>query len=322
MTHMLEPRPDKVLATADVALLGLLARLKADGYAFVTPTPATHAHILKRPDRREAHSLRDILGWSLPFERVSADPAILAALEQAGMIADEGRLARSRIRVSSLHGDLYLHSAFPTTAEDAVFFGPDSYRFADLIERELAAAPLGEGAHIVDIGTGAGVGAIVAARVCPLARLTMTDINPMALRLATLNATAAGVQASAVLGGDLDGVPGDIDIALANPPYIIDEAGRHYRDGGDMHGGAVALRMAQDAVGRLALGGRLILYTGSAIIDGKDPLAAALGEIAAGAGCIMRYRELDPDIFGEEMARPAYADVERIAVVSAIIERP
>ena len=28
------------------------------------------------------------------------------------------------------------------------------------------------------------------------------------------------------------------------------------------------------------------------------------------------YRELDPDVFGEELERPAYAQVERIAVVA------
>ena len=28
------------------------------------------------------------------------------------------------------------------------------------------------------------------------------------------------------------------------------------------------------------------------------------------------YRELDPDVFGEELDRPAYAHVERIAVVA------
>jgi hypothetical protein len=32
----------------------------------------------------------------------------------------------------------------------------------------------------------------------------------------------------------------------------------------------------------------------------------------------LRYRELDPDIFGEELEKQAYADVERIAAVAAI----
>jgi hypothetical protein len=41
-----------------------------------------------------------------------------------------------------------------------------------------------------------------------------------------------------------------------------------------------------------------------------------------GAGCLLRYRELDPDIFSGELRRAAYADVERIAAVGAVITRP
>jgi methylase of polypeptide subunit release factors len=307
---------------AEPRLVDLLVGLKAAGYAFVTPTPATHARVVARADRQRARSLRDALGWSLPFDRGLLDPPILATLEELGATRLEGRMLRSRLRVSSLHGDLYCHSAYPTVAGDAVFFGPDSYRFADLIRHELGLAPPRAGAHIVDIGTGAGVGAIVAARACPDARVTMTDVNAKALRLAAVNAAAAGVEAEAVLGADLSDVDGPIDLALANPPYIIDDAGRDYRDGGAMHGAAVALDMARMAVARLAPGGRLILYTGSAIIEGDDPLRVALTALAADAGCTMRYSELDPDMFGEELDALAYADVERIAIVAAIVDRP
>jgi len=320
MTMLQAIRPP-AFDTADMALLGLLAELKAQHHHFVTATPATHARVIARRDRQCASSLRDILGWSLPFGPGVLDPTILAALGAGGMLDDGGSALRSRVRVSFLHGDLYLHSAYPTTAEDAVFFGPDSYRFADLIRDELERAPSRAAAHIVDIGTGAGVGALVAARACPSARLTMTDINWQALRFARINAAAAGVVADTHFGADLAGIPDPIDIALANPPYIIDDAGRDYRDGGAMHGAQVALEMARMACERLAPGGRLILYTGSAIIDGGDPLREALETLAADVGCSMRYRELDPDVFGEELTNPAYADVERIAVVAAILER-
>ncbi|KKC25762.1 methyltransferase [Sphingomonas sp. SRS2] len=306
----------------DMALLALLAQLKSRGYHFVTPTPASHARVVARVDRRVARSLRDILGWSLPFEPSLPDPAILATLDGAGAIESVGGgLLHSRVRVSSLQNELFLHSAYPTDARDAVFFGPDSYRFADLICAELGRRPPNHGAHIVDIGTGAGVGMVAAARICPGASLTMTDINPKALRLAELNLASAGLRARAVLSGDLTCITDPIDIALVNPPYIFDAAGRDYRDGGGMHGGSVALDMARGAVNRLAPGGRLILYTGSAIVDGEDRLGRALADLASETGCALRYREIDPDIFGEELDQPAYADVERIAVISAIFDR-
>src|SRR5690606_20521219 len=122
---------------ADACLNRLLFELKRRGYRFVTITPASHARVVARPDRREGSCLEDVLGWSLPFRPQILDPELLGLMAGAAMRTDagEGRL-RATLRVSELRGDLYLHSAYPTDAEDAVFFGPDSYRFAEFIARE------------------------------------------------------------------------------------------------------------------------------------------------------------------------------------------
>lgn len=310
------------LVEQDRALLALLRALQSCGYAFVTTTPASHARVLARPGRRIARNVADVLGWSLPFARDALPAEILNLLELADVLeARPDGLLRSTVRVSSLHGNLYLHSAHPTDAEDAVFFGPDSYRFADLIALELGHAPPRPNARIVDIGTGAGVGAIVAATHCPSAEVTMTDINAQALRLARVNGAAAGIRTRPVLGEGLAGFGEPIDVALANPPYIIDGKGRAYRDGGGMHGAEVALDMAREAAPMLAPGGRLILYTGSAIVAGEDALKEALARMSAEQCCALRYREIDPDVFGEELEQPAYRDVDRIALIGAVITR-
>lgn len=309
------------MTESDAALLRLIEALGRRGYRFVTPTPATHARVFARADRRVARDLADVLGWSLPFAPPAIDAEILALLEAAGALEATDDLLRSTLRVSSLKGRLFLHSAYPTDAADSVFFGPDSYRFADLIEAELAAEPVADGDRIVDIGTGAGVGAVVAASLCPEARVGMTDVNPKALRLAAVNARAAGLAIRAVESDNLDPIDGAIDLALANPPYIVDAHARTYRDGGGMHGGQVSIDMARMAIARLAPGGRLILYTGSAIVRGEDRLRAALATLAGAQDCRLRYRELDPDVFGEELDNPAYAEVDRIAIVAAIVTK-
>jgi methylase of polypeptide subunit release factors len=304
---------------ADAALLRLIETLARRGYRFVTPTPATHARVIARPDRYEARDLADVLGWSLPFAPNVVESELLALLTAADAVEPHGELLRSKVRVSSLKDQLYLHSAFPTDSADSVFFGPDSYRFADLVAAELDSGAL-DGA-VVDIGTGAGVGAIVAATMRPEAAMWMTDVNPQALRLATINAHAAGATIRSVESDTLDQVEGAIAVALANPPYIIDEGARTYRDGGGMLGGQVSLDMARMAVARLASHGRLILYTGSAIVRGEDLLGKALAALAEETECDLRYRELDPDVFGEELDEPAYAQVERIAVVAAVFTK-
>lgn len=304
------------LTATDRPLLDLLRLLQARRYHFVAPTPATHERVVRRPDRRRARDLAGVFGWSLPFDADVTGLEIIGLLERGGALEADGVLMKSRVRVSSLHGRLFLHSAYPTEDENSVFFGPDSYRFADFIRAELGdCAP---GARIVDIGAGAGVGAIVAAGCCPKARVTMTDVNPKALRLARINAAFAKVEALFVETDGLDGIEPGIDVALANPPYIIDPKGRAYRDGGDMHGAALSLEMAVAAAERLAPGGRLLLYTGSAIMGGRDAFREALEAAMTKHGCSLAYREIDPDVFGEELEKPQYADVDRIAVIGAV----
>jgi hypothetical protein len=73
---------------------------------------------------------------------------------------------------------------------------------------------------------------------------------------------------------------------------------------------------------RLNPGGRLLLYTGAAMVDGQDPLLEALKPVLRAAGWQYTYRELDPDVFGEELDTPAYARAERVAVVALMLRRP
>lgn len=301
------------------ALLALLRALDEAGYAFVAPTPDSHGRVLARPRPQRPATLRDVFGWSRDFGPGELPGAVVDLLDRGGALEKEGERLRSTLRVSRLKGQLFLHSAYPTDAEDSVFFGPDTYRFADFIDLELSGgANVG---RLVDIGAGSGAGAITAAAICQAGEVVMTDINPAALRLARINAEHAGIRADAVLADGLEGMDGGIDLALANPPYIVDNAERAYRHGGDLHGGQLSLEMSVAAMDRLAPGGRLLLYTGAAIVDGANPLLNALERLAGERGCEVSARELDPDVFGEELSRPEYAEVDRIAVIGAVVSR-
>ncbi|HEX8234250.1 MAG TPA: class I SAM-dependent methyltransferase [Caulobacteraceae bacterium] len=308
------------MSPPDSALLELLRLLSARGYRFVTPTPSTHARVLERFGDQRARNLREVFGWSLPFVPDEIDPAVLALLEAAGAVAAEGTLLKSRVRVSTVRDSLFLHSAYPTEAPDAVFLGPDTYRFAKLLEQELEDEP-GVG-RMADVGTGAGVGGLVAANLCPGAELILTDVNSEALRLARINLAHAGREAGFVQTSGLDGLSGAFDLIIANPPYMGSASGRVYRDGGGLHGAQLSLDWAKAALGRLAPGGRLVLYTGSAIVGGVDRLQAELSRLAEAAGFPIRYREIDPDVFGETVSEPGYEEVERIAAIGAVITRP
>lgn len=301
--------------TGGIALLHLL---RAHGYAFITPTPSTHQRVLKARGSRPAATMRDVLGWSVPFEANILPAPLLAALDQAGLVERRGDLLAATLRVSSLGDDLFLHSAFPPDAEDTVFFGPDTYRFATFLNAVLDGT---RADTLAEIGTGSGAGAVVAARACGARRIIATDLNPQALALARLNFAAAEVEADLRLGSGLDPIVERPDLIIANPPYISGTSGRTYRDGGDMHGARLSLDWALAGSEKLAPRGRFILYTGASILDGMDPLRAALEDRLDPARFKLSYRELDPDIFGELIGGAGYEDVERIAAVGAVITR-
>ncbi|MGY2189481.1 Release factor glutamine methyltransferase [compost metagenome] len=306
---------------ADRALLDLGKRLRAEHYRFVTPTPLTHQTFLQRFATPLAKDWRDVFGWSMPFDHTLFPLDELAVLERAGIVERDGAMWRSTVRWSSLEGLLFAHSAYPTTQSDSVFFGPDSYRFAQLIEAHLQQRfePI---RRAVDIGCGAGVGALVVARARHDAQVMAVDINPKALRLSAVNAELAGANNVTVYHSDILGsVEGQFDLIIANPPYMNDGQQRAYRHGGGALGEALSLRIVRESLPRLDSGGSLVLYTGVAMVAGQDPFLDAVLPMLTGDAFGWTYRELDPDVFGEELLKPGYECVERIAVVALTVTR-
>lgn len=308
---------DAALDEQSQALVALGHALRRAGYAFVTVTPRTHRRVIERAARRgqlQACSLRDVFGWSMPFARGLLPEELLGCLRRAEAVEQSGGLLRSRVRVSTLGEAMFLHSAFPTTHENAVFFGPDTYRFCSLLQRAAPGAR-----RVVDIGCGTGAGGIVLARA-GRERLVLSDVNPQALQLARVNAALAGVRAEIVQSDILQGVSGTFDLIVANPPYLHDPEARMYRHGGGDYGEALSVRMVREALPRLAPEGTLVVYTGSAIVDGTDTFERSVQPALVAFGhCVASYSELDPDVFGEELEAPAYARVERIAAVALTV---
>lgn len=302
------PRPE----FSDAGLLRLAAAVRDTGYRFVTPTPATIARVNARPGAEWARGLRDVFGWSRPFRPGLVPAEIEALMREAGVLAAHPGGGRSLVRISSLGNALFLHSAYPTIAADAVFFGPDTYRFASAI---LAHRPEGAVCRAVDIGCGAGPGAVLVAQLHPGAEVWGADISPAALRLTRANAALAGVRVQAVESNLLGGIDGAFDLIVANPPYLVDPGARIYRHGGGPLGAGLSLAILDTALERLAPGGTLLLYTGAAVVNGSDPFHDAAKARLAGAEASWTYREIDPDVFGEELEADAYAEADRIAAV-------
>ncbi len=307
---------------ADNALRQLGAALKNSGYTFTTVTPATHQRVNERPGNARARCARDVFGWSRPFGPGVLPDRIVELMAAAGVLSGDRDGWRSLVRFSSYDGELFVHSAFPTTAADSVFLGPDTYRMADAAAAHVEARerPV---RRAVDVGCGTGAGAITVAKRAPAAEVLAVDINDAALRFARVNSELAGIPRVRPCRSDLlDDVDGDFDLIVSNPPFMIDPAGRAYRDGGGEHGHELSLAVIDAAAKRLEPGGSLVLFSGAGIVHGHDPFREAAAERLAGTGLSWAYREVDPDVYGEELDGPAYAHAERIAVVLLTAVRP
>ena len=149
----------------------------------------------------------------------------------------------------------------------------------------------------------------------PDADVMLLDINATALRFARINAVANGVVARGVQSNILQNAHGSFDLIVSNPPYLIDEKERTYRHGGGLFGEGLALEILRQSMSRLAKDGMLLLYTGTAVVTGLDVFAAGCRDILGIGRMRWTYTEIDPDVFGEELETPAYADAERIAAV-------
>jgi methylase of polypeptide subunit release factors len=115
-------------------------------------------------------------------------------------------------------------------------------------------------------------------------------------------------------------VSGLFDLIIANPPYLVDARQRTYRHGGGELGAALSVQIAEQGIDRLVPRGRLLLYTGAAIVDSVDALHETLRARLASRVAHFSYEEIDPDVFGEELEAPPYDRADRIAAVAVSIE--
>jgi methylase of polypeptide subunit release factors len=308
----------------DQALVALGEELQAAGYRFTTVTPKSHRCVNDRPENARATSLEAIFGWNRPSRRADFPQRIVTLLEEAEELEALEDCLRSKVRFSTLADQFFAHSSFPTESSDAVFFGPDTYRFARALQQAMQGIEVSRPFTIIDIGCGSGAGGLFAAlQLMPHADVDviLSDINPKALRYARINAALNRIpNARTVLSDVFDQINDAGNLIISNPPYLVDAAGRLYRHGGGAFGFDLSLRIVDAGIDRLSPGGRLVLYTGTPVIDGTDKFHEALRPMLATHGCSYTYDEIDPDVFGEELESAPYDQADRIAVVLLTVE--
>jgi release factor glutamine methyltransferase len=104
---------------------------------------------------------------------------------------------------------------------------------------------------VAEIGTGSGAIAISLALLLPHATVYATDISPRALQIAAINCERHDVRVHLLEGDLLDPVPQQVDIIIANLPYIRDEEWGELSPEIKMYEPAVALAGGRDGLDKI-----------------------------------------------------------------------
>lgn len=93
---------------------------------------------------------------------------------------------------------------------------PTSEQLVDTALARLGSDP----ARVADVGTGSGAIAIAIALRAPQVEVWASDTCSRALELASQNAVKLGARVHLVQGDLLDGLPRELDLIVANLPYL------------------------------------------------------------------------------------------------------
>jgi len=174
-----------------------------------------------------ATNARDEAAWlvlwrlGLPLDALDEhahDP--VDAVQQAGVQALVSERIASRRPAAYLTGEAWLQGV-PFHVDERV-----------IVPRSLIAEPLADGTldvwlsadtrTVLDLCTGNGSLAVLAALAWPEVRVTATDLSAEALAVAAMNVQRHGLQPRITLaqGDGLAAAPGRYDLILCNPPYV------------------------------------------------------------------------------------------------------
>jgi release factor glutamine methyltransferase len=166
---------------------------------------------------------------------------------------------------------------------------PDSWMLA----RALRAEGVPPGARVLDVCTGSGLLAIVAA--LDGARATAIDVSRRAVLCATLNARLNGVRVRALRGDLLAPVRGErFDAIVSNPPYLpgdddaLPARGQARAWEGGRDGRALLDELCAQAPAHLAPGGVLLVVHSE--LSGIDRTLSALRARGLRADVAVRHR--------------------------------
>ncbi|MCB9844596.1 MAG: methyltransferase [Phycisphaeraceae bacterium] len=233
---------------------------------------------------------------------IALRPIDLDAWIDAGLLGATDHEVTSRIQLLPFMGVLIATDPPPRTGpgteppEDWVMgIGGSTQTLAALtVRRDVG--------RMLDVGTGCGVHALLAARHS--GAVVATDINPRALAFTRLNARLNGFDnIETAVGSFFEPVVDDrFDLIVSNPPFVISpERSFVYRDAGMERDGAVEL-VIRGCAKHLSPGGMAFVLCNWVQPEGEDA-TGRLRSWLEGSGCdawVCEVGRLEPELYARQ----------------------
>jgi hypothetical protein len=252
--------------------------------AWSTALEDVPVHERRLPQSPLATAIR-LFFLELPVSRRDAEAA-LGALGVAALgrteLAEVGENVSPRARIAPVDTLLLASDRLSTNPTDdppdyVSTYSPTA-RLCDLL------TPRPHVAHALDVGTGNGVHALLAARHSE--HVVATDVNPRALAFTELNAALSGLDNVECRRGSLfEPVAGEqFDLITCNAPFVVSPELRWtYRDG-SLDGDELSERVIRTSVAHLAEGGLATLCV-SWLGEDADAPDEHVVDWVSGSGC-------------------------------------
>lgn len=218
----------------------------------------------------------------------------VGGLVRLGLCRSEGSRVRPAVKIVP-HGDYFVACDLGNASGTAIPFDyvpgvqAPSVTLAKLAVREQVDSAL-------DLGTGSGLQALLAAKHCR--RVVATDINPRALNFAEFNCRLNGLDNIDLRPGwGFDPVQGErFDLIVSNPPYVISPDHSYAFRDSDIAGDELCRNIVTELPSHLNEGGFGVVLV-SWTHDPHGSWDAPLREWVAGLDCdswLLHYRTTDP----------------------------
>ena len=196
-------------------------------------------------------------------ERVDAAALPIDVDGLADLVEQDGDTVAARVRLMPYAGLLVPH--------DRADAGADVVTGVNAASRTLATLTVRRGGErALDLGTGSGVEALLAARHAT--SVVATDVNPHALELARLASALNELPLDLRLGSLFEPVAGErFDLIVANPPFVISPDTQFVFRDSELPGDAICREVVRGAAAHLEEGGFATVLCNWIVRDEVEP---------------------------------------------------